>query len=286
MRRENRKRENEGTKTLLYVVGSIILLIIISFIVGFMFFSNKIEEDASESQFSTSKISDLVPNTITNQERTEETSSDMGKTVNQAQNAVENSISNTIEKNVITENKVEVNKTEKAKNENTNTEIETNATEKNSNETVTSENEAQKTEDEQKSDPVFVKPVEGETIREFAKDKLVYSETLQEWITHNGIDIKADKTTVVKSAASGKVSSIKNDPRYGLTVTIEHDNGFKSVYANLLTAEFITEGEAVESGQTIGTVGNTATFEILDEPHLHFEIIKDGEYVDPSIYIK
>lgn len=286
MRRENRKRENEGTKTLMYAAGSIILLVIISFIIGFMFFSNKIKEDASESQFSTSKISDLVPNTITNQENTEETSSSMGKTVNQVQNTIENTMTNTIDKNVVEENKTVTSKTESSKNEDSTTEVETNATEKKSNETPEQENETAKIEEEEKSDPVFVKPVEGETIREFAKDKLVYSETLQEWITHNGIDIKADKTTVVKSAATGKVSSIKNDPRYGLTVTIEHDNGFKSVYANLLTAEFITEGEAVESGQTIGTVGNTATFEILDEPHLHFEILKDGEYVDPTIYIK
>ena len=38
-------------------------------------------------------------------------------------------------------------------------------------------------------------------------------------------------------------------------------------------------------GQTVGTVGNSAAFEIADEPHLHFEIIKNGEKVDPSLYI-
>ena len=42
----------------------------------------------------------------------------------------------------------------------------------------------------------------------------------------------------------------------------------------------------IKQGQTIGTVGNTATFEIADDPHLHFEILKDGEYVDPNLYIK
>ena len=51
-----------------------------------------------------------------------------------------------------------------------------------------------------------------------------------------------------------------------------------------MTAEFVKEGEKVTSGQTIGTVGNTATFEIADEPHLHFEILKDNEYLDPSLY--
>ena len=94
-------------------------------------------------------------------------------------------------------------------------------------------------------------PVKGQVIREFAKESLVFSNTLQEWITHNGVDIKADKTTVVKSAASGTVTAIKNDPRYGLTVIINHDNGYQTIYSNLLTAEFVVKGEKVEKGQVL-----------------------------------
>ena len=138
---------------------------------------------------------------------------------------------------------------------------------------------------EEKEDPKFNMPVSGEIIREFAVDSLVYSNTLEEWITHNGIDIKADKTSVVTAAAPGKVYAIKNDPRYGLTVIIDHDNGYRSIYSNLLTAEFVVEGENVEQGQTIGTVGNSSTFEISDDCHLHFELLKDNDYVDPTIYI-
>ena len=132
----------------------------------------------------------------------------------------------------------------------------------------------------------FEYPVQGEIIKEFAKDTLVYSDTLKEWVTHAGIDIKADKTTVVKAAEEGTVTAIKNDPRYGITVIIEHANGFETRYANLLTAEFVTVGEKVSKGQTIGTVGNTATFEIMDDYHLHFELLKDKEYQNPSAYLK
>lgn len=277
MRRETRKREEKSFKTLIYVSGGIILLAVIAFVVGIIAFGNKIENDATESQYSTSKISDLVPNTVKNDKGTEEASSSMGKTVNQLQNSIENVIANNTT-NSTTNNSSTASSTEK-KNSSPVSKPETNT------QTTETSNKEEKKEETTK-DPVFGIPVEGEIIREFAKDKLVYSETLQEWVVHNGIDIKADKTTVVKASASGKVSSIKNDPRYGLTITIEHENGFKSVYANLLTAEFVTEGEVVEAGQTIGTVGNTATFEILDEAHLHFEIIKDGEYLDPNIYIK
>lgn len=135
-------------------------------------------------------------------------------------------------------------------------------------------------------DPTFSMPVDGEIVKHYGKEKLIYSDTLKEWTTHLGIDIKADKTTVVKASADGTVKSIKNDPRYGLTIVVQHQNGFSTIYANLLTAEFVVEGEPVKSGQTLGTVGNSATFEILDDPHLHFEILKDGNSIDPEMYIK
>ena len=51
----------------------------------------------------------------------------------------------------------------------------------------------------------------------------------------------------------------------------------------MLTSEFVVEGEKVEKGQSLGTVGNTAAFEIADEAHLHFEILKDSVQVDPNI---
>ena len=101
-----------------------------------------------------------------------------------------------------------------------------------------------------------------------------------------GIDFKAEKTSIVKAVANGVVKSIKNDPRYGLTIVIEHDGGFESVYSSLLSSEFVTVGEEVKQGDAIGSVGNTATFEIADETHLHFELKQDGKNVDPNIYLK
>ena len=150
------------------------------------------------------------------------------------------------------------------------------------------ENETKQTsaEIERMPDPTFIKPVDGEIIRNFSIDSLVYSQTLKEWVVHTGIDIKAEKKTIVKASADGEVKLIKEDPRYGLTVVIEHVNGFESIYSNLLTAEFIKEGETIKQGQTIGTIGDTAVFEILDESHLHFEILKDNEYLNPSEYIE
>lgn len=154
------------------------------------------------------------------------------------------------------------------------------------NETPTNTAEETKEQNTKSKDPSFVRPVDGEIMKEFAKDRLVYSETLKEWVVHTGVDIKAEKTTVVKAAEAGKVTAIKNDPRYGITVIIEHTNGYETRYANLLTAEFVNVGEEVILGQTIGTVGNTGAFEVLDDSHLHFEILKDGEYLDPQVFVE
>ena len=139
---------------------------------------------------------------------------------------------------------------------------------------------------ETKVENEFIKPIDGENITGYSMDSLIYSNTLEEWITHRGIDIKAEKTTVVKASAGGTVKYIKEDPRYGLSITIEHSNGFQTVYSSLLSTEFVKEGDVVTQGQSIGTVGNSAVFETADGSHLHFEILKDGEYVNPDIYIK
>lgn len=132
----------------------------------------------------------------------------------------------------------------------------------------------------------FESPVNGEILVDYAKESLVYSETLDEWTTHLGIDIKADKTSIVLASERGVVESIKNDPRYGLTITINHNDEFKTVYSNLLSTEFVSEGDSVEKGQTIGTIGESASFEIADVPHLHFEMYKNGECVNPTEYLK
>lgn len=195
------------------------------------------------------------------------------------------SIGKTVEESKKEENKTNENKIENKEENKTESKTETKTESKSKTETKAPEAKKQEV-PVIIPDPSFIKPVEGEIIKEYSKENLIYSETLKEWTTHTGIDIQAELTTVVKASAEGTIKSIKNDPRYGLTVIIEHVNGFETRYSNLLTAEFVKVGEKVTSGQTIGTVGNTASFEVLDKPHMHFEILKNSEYLDPTTYIK
>lgn len=216
---------------------------------------------------------------------TEEASSELSKKINEVKESNENLTTKekSEEENVISVNK---NNTEKEENnENTTTKKQNNTNTVNE---VKENNVEQEKKDskENTNKTEFIFPVEGEVIKEFAKDNLIYSETLEEWITHTGIDIKAERSTIVKTVADGMVKSIKNDPRYGLTVIIEHSNGYVSSYSSLLTAEFVKEGEKVEQGQTIGTVGNSAVFEVAEDNHLHFELLKDGSNINPEMYLK
>ena len=287
MRRDMRNRNNKGDvlneKVIKYAIIGVSILTII--ILGLLIYSKNLNDKVKDGTLSSEQIASILNNTNSQESKeAESTSTEIGKSVNEAQNQLSenNSIkkenttankNNTTSSNVLSTNKIT---------KNSNTENQTNTSTTNANSASnTGENKTELT-----VELSFAKPVEGEIVRDFAVDSLIFSETLQEWTTHTGIDIKADKTTVVKSAEKGTVKSIKNDPRYGLTVVVEHENGFKTVYSNLLTSEFVVEGENIEKGQSIGTVGNTAAFEIADEPHLHFEMIKDSTQVDPNIYIK
>ena len=281
MRRERRglSRNNMDLKRVLYIAGGILSISIITFIS--IFILNGVGgENQQYAKYDAPIVNEYQSNLDLNN-TAEETSSQMGKTVNEVEES--ETSSNEVENTIIEEEAEDTTKyAVNTSNVEEKTVEESNASAKQEKNAVKENTEEKK----EVKDPEFKSPAEGEIIREYAKENLVYSATLDEWITHNGIDIAAEKTSVVKASADGTVKSIKNDPRYGLTVVIEHTNGFQTVYSNLLTAEFVEEGEEVKQGDTIATVGNTATFEIADESHLHFEILKNNESLDPELYLK
>ncbi len=122
-------------------------------------------------------------------------------------------------------------------------------------------------------------PVKGEVTASFSS-KLTYSEAGGDWRAHTGIDIAAKKTERVLAAESGTVRAVYDDPLFGKTIEIEHGE-YKTVYKNLSTLVMAHEGDTVEKGDAISGVGEGAAFEKIGGAHLHFEILKDGEYIDP-----
>ena len=287
--RENRKEKNQNSRKWYSILGFLISIFLLTLAIILSMNEEKVFREAK------------IEKTVSNTSKIEQASSEISKTVNEvkAQNYINDytnytnntnsglnnneSLENSAISNETNQNTVFENSAENVVKENLG---ESNTLNEN-NENVVNNNEI-KDSDVSSSDTNnnFIKPVEGEEVLQYSMESLTYSNTLGEWITHRGIDIKADKTTVVKASKDGKVKSIKEDPRYGLSITIEHSGGFETVYSSLLSSEFVKEGDEVSQGQSIGTVGNSAVFETLEGSHLHFEILKDGEYVNPDIYVK
>lgn len=114
----------------------------------------------------------------------------------------------------------------------------------------------------------------------FSAGALTYSDTFSDWRTHNGIDIAADVGCSVSAAADGTVTDTGKGA-FGGYVTIDHGGGITAVYAQLGDIS-VMPGDAVKAGSVIGTIaepkGEGGT------PHLHYEVIKNGSYVDPEEY--
>ena len=274
MSRDFRKNGNYvDSKVVTFSVVGVAILATVVF--GILMYGKNVDNNVKNSQLSTEQIASIAENNEEEKEL-EKVNSDLGKSVEEAEKEKEKKVEE--EKNANAE--------VKEKTENTKTTSIQSAATSEANQNVETSANATKKETIVRKELEFQKPVEGEITQKFAKDSLIYSSTLAEWVTHMGIDIKADKATVVNSAEEGIVKSIKNDPRYGLTIVISHQDGFETIYANLLSSEFVKEGDKVTKGQAIGTVGNTGVFESAEEPHLHFEILKDSTQVDPSIYLK
>ena len=131
----------------------------------------------------------------------------------------------------------------------------------------------------------FIRPVNGKVIEEFSDNNLIYNEALRDWRTHNGVDLEAESGTQVLAAANGVIENVF-DSNMGMCVLIDHKNGYKTVYANLDDSIAVKKGDEVAEGDVIGIVGNTALGDATDLPHLHFEITKDGENINPTEYLE
>lgn len=131
----------------------------------------------------------------------------------------------------------------------------------------------------------YVWPVIGEVELPYSMDRLVFHETMDDWRTHDGIDIAAQAGEYVRAAAAGTVTEVYDDVLYGTTVVIDHGAGLVSYYANLQAVPVVRVGDSVLAGDTIGAVGQTAICESAQPPHLHFAMSLNDESVDPAAYM-
>ena len=105
--------------------------------------------------------------------------------------------------------------------------------------------------------------------------------TTGQWKFHNGVDLANSQGTPIYAARSGKVTVATYGGTYGYYVTINHGDGFSSLYAHM-THYTVSKGQTVKKGDLIGYMGSTGR---STGPHLHFSIFYNGSSVNPMNYI-
>ena len=110
-----------------------------------------------------------------------------------------------------------------------------------------------------------------------------HNKTLNSYYEHAGIDFTAAAGTEVMAVESGTIESIyKDDILLGTEIVVDHGDGLKTVYRFVEEAEGLKVGDKVEKGDVIATVAEATGNEYKDGAHLHFEIMQNGNTIDPA----
>lgn len=127
--------------------------------------------------------------------------------------------------------------------------------------------------------PTYVYPLMGTRISsDFGTRKHPIRKVVKH---HNGVDLAAPEGAQVRSIQSGVVVFADPYGSYGNLIVVQHQNGITSHYGHCKTIQ-VKPGQRVSAGQLLGTVGATGK---VTGPHLHFEIRKAGEALDPEAVI-
>lgn len=132
---------------------------------------------------------------------------------------------------------------------------------------------------------VFASPVsEVNIIRDYTIDTLVFHNSLNQWSVSTGIDFGGDDGDGVAAAYGGVVEKVSYDIFEGHKVVIKHNDDLRTIYYSL-NEPTVTQGQTVTKGQSIGTIGATASKNVLDGPMVHFEVTLKNVAVDPYDYL-
>lgn len=126
----------------------------------------------------------------------------------------------------------------------------------------------------------FGAPCNGSVVLDYSDTVLVWNSTLGQYSTHLGVDFTAEDGKVT-AVADGTVSAVGYDSLKGHYIIIDHAENYQSRYYSLGEEITLQVGDDVEKGQVIGVMSTAMATENYLGNHLHLEMSKDGEDIDP-----
>ena len=127
---------------------------------------------------------------------------------------------------------------------------------------------------------LYVMPAGDDIIKDFSNGELVYSKTMDDWRTHDGIDFKADEGTQIKAINDGIILSVYKDEMWGNVIEIDHGSGLVAKYCGLADEINVKVGDSVAINSVIGSL-STIPCESAEGFHLHLELEIGSTLVDP-----
>lgn len=128
-------------------------------------------------------------------------------------------------------------------------------------------------------------PVSGQILMDYNMDSAIYDKTLEQYRTNNSICISAPLGAEVLAGADGTVTAVTKDEEKGVSVSVEHGNGWLSTYSQLQNNVSVSEGQTVFKGDIIGNIGEPSKYSVALGPHLEFSVFKDNEATDPKLVL-
>ena len=128
-------------------------------------------------------------------------------------------------------------------------------------------------------------PASGATLLSFSMDHTVYFPTLEQYKYNPALIIGGSQGEVINAAATGIVESIEETAQTGTTVTLDMGNGYTAVYGQLDEVP-VAVGDYVAAGEEVGTLNAPTKYYSVEGTNLYFEVMKDGEPVDPMNFME
>ena len=133
-------------------------------------------------------------------------------------------------------------------------------------------------------DSTLAWPASGAVIMGYSMDQTVFFQTLEQYQYNPAMIVSGEVGETIGASAAGIVTNIEETAQTGTTVTLDMGNGYSAVYGQLSDVP-VSVGDYVGAGESLGTLNEPTKYYSVEGPNLYFEVLKDGEPVDPMNFM-